>query len=103
MGKPVRGALWLAAEGGALVYLFSQLQETRDARRAYLHAKDPSVIESKYQAYNDAYRLNWVAGGIAAGVYVLSQFDLALVTRRDVRLTLGARERIPELTASIRW
>jgi hypothetical protein len=103
MQEPLRGALWFAAEGAAVAVFVIEARRAQAARQDYLQATTAAEIESRYQDYDSAYRLSWISGGVAAAVYLAAQFDLALVTRRQVTLACRERQGAPELALRITW
>ena len=81
-GKPVRGAVHFVLQGVAAALWLSELSQTSDARDKYL-AADSANVARLYDDYDSHHQKMWAYGLTTAGVYMLSQLDLALFRRSE--------------------
>lgn len=87
-GKTIRGLSHLLLQGLSAGLWLTQVSQTSDARKKYLAAKSSDDASSLYDDYDSHHRQMWTYGLTSAGIYLLSQFDLALLKKSEsVRLS----------------
>lgn len=82
-GKPVRGAAHLIVQGVAAALWLTELSRASDARENYL-AADSASVSRLYDKYDSHHQKMWTYGVVTGGIYLLSQFDLALFRRSEM-------------------
>lgn len=87
--RTVRGIAYLALQTASAALWLSELSQNNSSRKDYL-AADSASVSSLYDDYDAHHRRMWTYGLTAAGVYLLSQVDLALL-----RLSVRSYELVP--------
>lgn len=77
-GERRKGRIFILGEGLTLCGLLISHIFTEKAHKAYHDAQDPSEIETRYQSYNNWFRIRTGFGCLSVGIWVCAPLDILL-------------------------
>jgi hypothetical protein len=97
-GQKTRGAIYTGLQVVSVVWFVKSLSDMNSSRKDYLRsAGDANTIASRYNRYNQDYRMAWASGIVSGLVYLAAQTDLILYqprTGEPVKLTVTSGSKL---------